>query len=163
MFERVLLDRVVMAVRCGSCYSDHMALLAARSQRTVLEPPIPRHDLGLAGLLSGWRNPIRPRDQLDRQIPRRFSIATLLAATGGAAQRRVRRVPAAAVAEDGEDEEGVYAFITCPCRHRPVARVSLSKCDGCERWYFLLGTSQVYVIYGDMRLPPLRGSPAATS
>lgn len=67
---------------------------------------------------------------------------------------RVRRVPALAVAEVGDDEEGSFAMVTCPCGGHPIARDSVDKCSGCERYYALVRkTGAVVVFYGNMDLP----------
>lgn len=71
---------------------------------------------------------------------------------------RMRQVPARAVAEEGEDDQGRFALMTCACGQNPIVRSELTKCDGCERWYLLLERSP-WVLYGDMDVPD--GKPGA--
>ncbi len=69
---------------------------------------------------------------------------------------RVRRVPAAAIVEQGVDDDGDFSLVACPCGARPVIRLALIPCSGseCERWYVQVETS-VWVTYGAMTPPPL--------
>jgi hypothetical protein len=103
----------------------------------------------------------RPVDRLGRQEPRRLGVGMLLDAGIELGARRldedwsdrVRRVPARAVVDVGEDEDGLFALVLCPCEAKPIARSGLTKCPGCERWYTY--HQRVYVVYGDMD-PPAR-------
>lgn len=69
-------------------------------------------------------------------------------------KRRTRKVPLRAVAEYGEDEDGEFALIECPCGAKPIAKTDIEKCPGCERYYLLTGKGPL-VLYGDME-PPTR-------
>lgn len=149
VFERVTQQGVVLAVRCSSCFGDYSSALA---RSTPMHRPEREGPLPLERLLGGFRSPPRPRDDLARQIPRRLTIGTLLTAAG--AHGRVRQVPAASVVEEGADADGDYAFVTCSCGAHAVARPTISKCNGCERWY-LLAAGRVQVVYGDMTPPEL--------
>lgn len=139
----------MLAVRCSSCFGDYSSALA---RSTVLTRPEREGPPPLERLLGGFRSPARPRDDLARQIPRRLTIGTLLTAAG--AHGRVRQVPAASVVEEGADGDGEYAFVTCSCGAHAVARPTIAKCNGCERWY-MLAAGRVQVVYGDMTPPEL--------
>lgn len=94
-------------------------------------------------------------DSLGRKIPRRLGIHDYLLTVARSEPARVRRVPAAAVSEEGiDDEEGPYALVTCPCGARPVVRAALAKCTGCDRNYVCIDGG-VFVAYGNMLAPPL--------
>lgn len=101
-----------------------------------------------------WRNPHDHRryDHLGRRQPRRLSIATLLGTARYTASERLRKVPAAAIVGAGDDDSGDFSLVSCSCGHRPVVRIDLNKCPGCERWFMVTG-GQVWVVYGDMEPP----------
>lgn len=102
-----------------------------------------------------WINPHRTDAVYDlhgRREPRRLDLNLMLTAIPGFA-RQFRRVPARAVAEDGEDESGRFALVSCPCGSRPIVRDSLAKCSGCERFYALSASGRVFVTYGEMDPP----------
>jgi hypothetical protein len=65
---------------------------------------------------------------------------------------RMREVPARAVTEEGDDDEGAYSLIVCPCGQKPIVRSELRKCEGCERWYLRFERA-AWVLYGDMDVP----------
>jgi hypothetical protein len=89
-------------------------------------------------------------DAFERKVPKKIDLGLALRAFPALAAR-MRVVPARAVVEEGEDDEGLFALIECPCGQRPIVRSTLTACGGCERWY-LKGAS-VLVLYGDMELP----------
>jgi hypothetical protein len=89
-------------------------------------------------------------DRLDRKEPVVMDNAHYMLYLPGLKQR-TRRVPGRAV-EFGEDDEGDYAFIECPCGAKPIARAGIEKCPGCERRYLLTGKGPL-VVYGDMEPP----------
>lgn len=111
-----------------------------------------------------YLNPHNPRavDRLDRRQPRLLAVGSLLHAgislmslrLRDDCSNRVRRVPRKAVVDIGDDEDGPFAFVVCPCGSRPIARGGLTKCPGCERWYTF--HQRVYVVYGDMDPPESR-------
>lgn len=72
-------------------------------------------------------------------------------------KNRMRYVPGRAVAEYGEDDDGQYALIECPCGYKPIVRGPIQKCRDCERYYMLKRKGAV-VVYGAMPVP---GAPAA--
>jgi hypothetical protein len=109
------------------------------------EPP-PKHER--------YRNPHdrdNEYDALDRKVPRKIDLGLALRAFPALAAR-MRVVPSRAIAEEGEDDEGPFALIECPCGQRPIVRSNITPCGGCERWY--LKDESVLVLYGDMELPP---------
>lgn len=112
-----------------------------------------------------YLNPHNKRavDRLGRQQPRPLGVGSLLGAgialmaqrQGDDCSNRVRRVPRKAVVDVGDDDDGAFAFVTCPCGARPIVRGGLTKCPGCERWYTF--HVRVYVVYGDMDVPAANG------
>jgi hypothetical protein len=104
--------------------------------------------------LPRYRNPhdhVGEYDRLDRkeghwlELPHYLLQVDLL-------KQRARKVPVRAVAEYGEDEDGEFALIECPCGARPIAKTIIEKCRGCER-YYLLTRKGPLVLYGDMEPP----------
>jgi hypothetical protein len=89
-------------------------------------------------------------DALDRKVPKKIDLGLAMRAFPALAAR-MRVVPFRAIAEEGEDDEGAFALVECPCGQRPIARSTLTACGGCERWYLKEGS--VLVLYGDMELP----------
>lgn len=97
-------------------------------------------------------------DELGRKQPWKFGFMRILRAIPALAER-VAVVPPRAVVEQGTDEKGPYSLIECPCSAKPVARVEIEKCPGCERYYACVPESdKVIVAYGDMDVP---GAPAS--
>lgn len=100
------------------------------------------------------------RDRLGRKLPARLDAGMLLEGVAllvGSAfvAERLRAVPDRAIAETGIDDDGLFAYVACPCERKPVARPVPAKCPGCERHYVTSGPNPaVYVIYGDMEPPP---------
>lgn len=86
-------------------------------------------------------------DAIGRKNPRRLGHADYLLLIARSDPARVRRVPSIAVVEEGEDDQGPFAFITCPCGTRPVARTALAKCGGCDRNYVRFEQGTVFVAY----------------
>lgn len=91
-------------------------------------------------------------DALDRKDPVILGVPHFLLMIPGL-KHRTRAVPARAVAEYGEDEDGQMAMIDCPCGAKPIARAGFEKCPGCERYYSILGGKRALVLYGAMPLP----------
>jgi hypothetical protein len=89
-------------------------------------------------------------DALGRKVPRKIGLDLALRRFPALVER-MREVPARAIAEEGEDDEGAFALVECPCGQKPIARSKLTPCSGCERWY--LKETSVLVLYGDMELP----------
>lgn len=100
-------------------------------------------------------SPFRQVDSLGRQVPRRLGVETYLLMFARMAPERVRRIPSTAILEEGEDEQGRYALVRCPCGGHPTVRARLQQCDGCGRFYVSLALGAVWVAYGDMPVPPL--------
>lgn len=95
----------------------------------------------------------RRYDRLGRVEPRQFPITTLLGAVPGATAR-MRRVPGTAVVEERVQEGAEDVLLSCPCGRQPaIPRRDLTKCPGCERWYFW--AIQVWVLYGEMEPPAI--------
>lgn len=94
-------------------------------------------------------------DLLGRKQPRVISIPDYLLMVARIDPARVRRVPAAAITEEGLDDQGEFAYVACPCEAHPVVRGELEQCTSCERRYVLVGTGAVFVAYGAMEPPPL--------
>jgi hypothetical protein len=107
-------------------------------------------DLGTAG--RKWRESQYAVRGWDPK-PRTITIVDYLLMIAQTNPGRVRRVPARAVVESGLDGEGFFSLVTCPCGARPVARIQLKKCPGCERHYVDIAEGTVYVAYGDGPLP----------
>lgn len=104
------------------------------------------------------QEPTGPFDQFDaigRKRPQRLTIAHYLLEVARIDPERVRRVPAAAIEEEGVDEIGEFSYVKCPCGMRPVVRPTLEKCTGCDRNYVHIDLGAVYVAYGNMAPPPL--------
>jgi hypothetical protein len=89
-------------------------------------------------------------DAVGRKIEKKIDLRLALR-TFPALAARMRVVPSRAIAEEGEDDEGVFALVECPCGQKPIARSTLTACGGCDRWY--LKATSVLVLYGDMELP----------
>lgn len=100
-------------------------------------------------------SPFRQVDGLGRQVPRRLGVETYLLMVARIEPERVRRIPSVAVLEEGEDDDGRFALVSCPCGGHPTVRAALVKCEGCQRFYALMGLGSVWVAYGDMAVPPL--------
>lgn len=109
------------------------------------------------------RSPFSEYDQLGRKQPRRLAITDYLLMIARIEPERVRRVPVLAVPESGEDDDGPFALVTCPCGGRPIARSALEQCSGCERYYAEVGGGVVFVVYGAMKPPPLLEKNSAPS
>lgn len=106
-----------------------------------------------------YRNPHDRDSEFDvthGKVPKKIDIGLAVRAIPGLAGR-LREVPARAIAEEGEDEHGRFALMTCACGQNPIVRSELTKCDGCERWYLLI--TGPWVLYGDMDVPD--GKPGA--
>lgn len=103
--------------------------------------------------LEHYRNPhdrTAEFDFLNRKDPVRFGVAHFALLVPGFI-RRMRHVPDRAV-EYGEDDDGQYGLIECPCGSRPICKERLEKCPGCERYYAIDG-KQAVVAYGNMTPP----------
>jgi hypothetical protein len=87
-------------------------------------------------------------DRIGRKEPAVMGLAHYLLYIPGLADR-TRFVPRAAIDEVGEDEEGDFVLVECPCGARHVCRAPLVKCSGCERHYALIGNRPL-VAYGAM-------------
>lgn len=87
--------------------------------------------------------------------PRHLGFYDYARAIPGFAER-IRRVPAIAVAEVGDDDDGPFAMVACPCDFHPIVRDSIAKCEGCERYYVLVKTGAVLVFYGNMDVPQFK-------
>jgi hypothetical protein len=83
-------------------------------------------------------------------VPKKIDLGLAMRAFPALAAR-MRVVPFRAVVEEGEDDEGSFALIECPCGQRPIVRSKLAACSGCERWY--LKEENVLVLYGEMEIP----------
>lgn len=73
---------------------------------------------------------------------------------------RMREIPARAVTEEGDDDDGAYSMIVCPCGQKPIVRPELRKCEGCERWYLRFERA-AWVLYGDMDVPDRKAGAVA--
>lgn len=96
-------------------------------------------------------DPFGEYDLLGRRQPRQLGVPDFLLFVARIDPTRVRRVPDLAVSEEGADDDGAFALVTCPCGARPVVRSRLVCCDGCQRHYVYVGA--VWVAYGDMPVP----------
>lgn len=100
-------------------------------------------------------------DHLGRKQPARLDYAMLIQGAARLVGHRtvrehIRRVPDRALADTGEDDQGNFALVNCPCGKKPVARPESTKCPGCDRWYVTAGNNpNVYVVYGDMQPPAI--------
>jgi len=106
-----------------------------------------------------WLRAAGGYDLLDRRQPRQLGLPDFLLMILRIDPARVRKVPREAVADDGHDDDGEFAFVACPCGARPVVRERLGRCSGCERRYTLVAARRVYVVYGAMAPPPLVNVP----
>jgi hypothetical protein len=100
-----------------------------------------------------YRNPhdhIGEYDRLDRKEPLVLDLPHFILHLPGL-RHRTRRVPGRAIAEFGEDDDGEFALIECPCGSRPIVRGTIEKC-ACERYYLLTGRGPI-VVYGEMEPP----------
>jgi hypothetical protein len=102
----------------------------------------------------GAGGPFAEYDLLGRKQPRRFGNHDYLLMIARIEPARVRRVPAAAIDEEGIDEEGEFALLECPCGARPVVRPKLERCQ-CERYFVLIAAGSIWVTYGETKPPPL--------
>lgn len=102
-----------------------------------------------------------PADRLDRRQPHRIPISNYLELAIRSAPGRLREVPRGAIEEDGFDEEGAFALVNCPCGGHPIARYSIDKCNGCQRYYVCAGP-KTFVIYGRMDPPEATVPPDAS-
>lgn len=93
-------------------------------------------------------------DRLGRRLPRKLPLTNYVELAMRSKPERVREIPRSAITEDGVDEEGHFAMVTCPCGRHPIARYQIEKCPGCERFYLLVAPL-VFVLYGDMEPPAL--------
>lgn len=99
-------------------------------------------------------DPTRRYDRLHRLEPRQFPITTFLRAVPGL-PARMREVPRRAIVDEQLQEDAEEVLLKCPCGHQPaIPRNDLTKCAGCERWYFW--AIRAWVIYGEME-PPAAG------
>lgn len=96
-------------------------------------------------------------DAFERKVPRKIDLGLAFRAYPALAAR-FRAVPSRAIAEEGVDDEGAFALVTCPCGQNPIARSRIGQCVGCERWY-ITEKGTVLVLYGDME-PPSRARPS---
>lgn len=104
--------------------------------------------------LPRYRNPhdrVGEYDRLDRRDPALPTVPLFVLAIPGFKQR-TRLVPDSAVAEYGEDDDGEFALLDCPCGSKPVVRRRLERCQCCER-YYMLGRGRPLVFYGAMTPP----------
>lgn len=101
-------------------------------------------------------------DPHGRRQPRRVDLPDYLLMIARIDPARVRRVPKRAIADDGVDEDGDFALVTCPCGARPVVRFELAKCSDCERYYTLIAPGYVFLTYGEMTPPPLAADQSAS-
>lgn len=101
----------------------------------------------------GWIPHVR--DRLGRKQIRRPPLPAYLLIMARIDPTRVREVPQLAIAEDGVDDQGAYALLSCPCGGQPIVREGLEKCVGCERYYTLTAPGCLHVVYGAMEPPPL--------
>lgn len=100
--------------------------------------------------------PFAAFDDFGRRIPRRLGIADYLLTIARSEPARVRRVPSAAVVEEGDDDDGPFGMVTCPCGGRPIVRSVLEPCVGdCDRYYVRFDGGMVFVAYAG-EPPPLR-------
>lgn len=102
-----------------------------------------------------WLHASGGYDLVDRRQPRQLGLPDYLLMVARIEPARVRKVPRHAVVDDGQDDDGEFAFVVCPCGAKPIARGSLEKCSGCERRYVLVARSHAFVTYGAMTPPPL--------
>lgn len=123
------------------------------AEETELPPPedIPGPT---AGVLSEY-------DAFGRKLPRRLGSADYLLVIARSEPARVRRVPSQAVVEEGDDDDGAFALVECPCGTRPVVRGLSTKCTGCNRNYVRFEGGTVFVAYGDGQVPPLSVRPGS--
>lgn len=108
-----------------------------------------------------YRNPHDHDSEFDihGKIEKRIDLGLAFRTFPGLVER-MRQVPARAVVEEGEDDDGPFSLVTCPCGQNPIVRSELSQCEGCERHYLRLERS-AWVLYGDMPVPPRK--PGATA
>lgn len=126
-----------------------LALVGGRDPERTLEEIRRRHE----GRPPLARDPLSTYDVLGRKQFTRSSIWWLLRWIPGLADR-LAIVPPTAIPEQGTDENGTYAFIECPCGAKPVARVAIERCVGCERYYVISPDGgRVVVLYGEMPIP----------
>lgn len=102
--------------------------------------------------------PFSEFDSLGRKQPNRLGAPFYLLLIAKVAPTRVRRVPAAAITEEGDDDDGGFSCVTCPCGARPIVRSRLGRCTDCERWYVRVELGAVWVAYGEMPPPPVPSS-----
>lgn len=107
-------------------------------------------------------NGLLEHDRLGRKQPRQIPISIYAEIASRSQPDRLREIPRAAIVEDGDDEDGHFAMVRCPCGHRPIARYSIAKCNGCERFYVAVAPS-VFVLYGEMEPPTRQSAPEADS
>lgn len=114
--------------------------------------------------LARFRNPHDRHsefDRVDRKEPTLFEVAHYILFAPGLKQRS-RNVPLKAIAEHGEDDDGPFALVECPCQSKPVVRATIEKCPGCER-YYMLTAKRVIVVYGAMKPPGQPDDPASAA